>query len=88
MPINCKTELSVRFLMNVIIWLTVTANSHSSRLILLCLSLRGMLHPHYTGAWDSVVWSREARMTLRNAIVVFSIPFSKRTMLYQTDGPV
>lgn len=33
-----------------------------------------MLYPHYVGAWDSVAWCREARMTLRNAIVVDSIP--------------
>lgn len=29
--------------------------------------------PHYVGAWDSVAWCREARMTFRNAFVVYSL---------------
>lgn len=31
--------------------------------------------PYYVGAWDSVAWCREARMTFRNAIVVYSLSF-------------
>lgn len=34
-----------------------------------------MRFPHYVRAWDSVALCRKARMTFRNAIVVYSIPF-------------
>lgn len=44
------------------------------RLTLLRVRRGGMLYPHYAGAWDSVAWCGEARMTFRNAIVVHSIP--------------
>lgn len=45
------------------------------RLTSLRVRCRGMLYPHYVGAWDSVAWCKEARMAFRNAIVVCSIPF-------------
>lgn len=35
---------------------------------------RGMLYPHYVGAWDPVAWGKGARMTFRNAIVTRSTP--------------
>lgn len=44
--------------------------------------------PHYARAWDCVALCGEARMTLRNAIVVYSISlFPKCTVPYQTDSP-
>lgn len=44
--------------------------------------------PHYARAWDCVAPCREARMTLRNAIVAYSISlFPKCTVPYQTDSP-
>lgn len=44
--------------------------------------------PHYARAWDCVAPCREARMTLRNAIVMYSISLlPKCTVPYQADGP-
>ena len=49
-------------------------NCHLKRLTSLHVRRRRMQYPHYVGAWDSVAWCREARMTVRNAIVLYSIP--------------
>lgn len=48
---------------------------------LLRVRRRGMLHPHYVRAWDSVAWCGEARMTFRNAIVVFLFSFQMHRAL-------